>query len=70
MQLTNILRNVAEDAEMGSVSLPLDELASFQISTLRRWGLAGRAAHFKGIPSRPGEGLITAVRCRVFRPSR
>jgi phytoene synthase len=31
MQLTNILRDVAEDAEMGRLYLPIDELASYGI---------------------------------------
>ncbi len=32
MQLTNILRDVAEDAEMGRLYLPVDELASYGIT--------------------------------------
>jgi phytoene synthase len=32
MQLTNILRDVAEDAEMGRLYLPIDELAAYGIS--------------------------------------
>ena len=31
MQLTNILRDVAEDAALGRVYLPLDELAAFDV---------------------------------------
>jgi phytoene synthase len=44
-QLTNILRDLAEDAESGRVYLPRDELAEFQVDP-SRWHLPEQAEPF------------------------
>jgi phytoene synthase len=55
MQLTNILRDVREDAEMGRIYLPLDELAAFGVDPVAL--LAGQ----------PGETFPDLLRLQIER---
>jgi phytoene synthase len=46
MQLTNILRDVGEDARMGRLYLPLEDLAAFGVDP-EAPSLAARAGRFR-----------------------
>lgn len=55
LQLTNILRDVAEDASMGRIYLPLDDLEKFGVT---------EAELLRG---QPGPGFLPLMRCQATR---
>jgi 15-cis-phytoene synthase len=58
LQLTNILRDVAEDASMGRIYLPLDEMAHYELTEAEMFG------------PRPGMGWERLVAFEVKRARR
>lgn len=55
-QLTNVLRDVAEDLRLGRIYLPADELARFEVGDLARLD-----------PARPGEAFDRLMRFQIAR---
>ena len=67
-QLTNILRDIREDAERGRIYLPAEDLARFGVS--RRGSARGQPqpelSSADAISKRGGRALITTNRCRCW----
>ena len=70
LQLTNILRDIDEDAAIGRLYLPREYL--FEMDCCRRWIPHGRVPSRRSIPSAarspPWRIIITTRRSRCWRP--
>jgi 15-cis-phytoene synthase len=71
LQLTNILRDVREDAENGRVYLPGEDLRRFGVlDAADREQMAARAGHLAALVATDGEGLAELVRFEAERAQR
>ena len=67
LQLTNILRDVAEDARRGRIYLPAEDLRAFGVSDERIWSSGHALAGFHAPDAVPGGAGALALPARARR---